>query len=125
MQPNMNKYAAPRVRFVIREKYLEEKMGLAADIFNNLIIKEYIRQVKDNCYYDGVLLTLTIQITLKKGKKATTEYVDGNPNLINFTKMVMSTLKNIAYEKENQIVEILASKVYGEENKITIELERM
>ena len=60
MRLNLNKLVEDRVKFVIEETYLEEKMGLDASIFNKVIVKEYVKQVKDNCYYDGVLLSLTI-----------------------------------------------------------------
>ena len=125
MQRNLNKLIENRVKFIIQEKYLEEKMGLDASIFNKVIVKEYVRQVKDNCYYDGVLLLFTIEIMLSKKKKNNSEYIDGNPNIINLTKIIVNTLKGIAFEKENQIVEILVNKIHGNENKITIEIERI
>jgi len=125
MQRNLNKLIENRVKFIVQEKYLEDKMGLDASIFNRVIVKEYVRQVKDNCYYDGVLLLLTIEIMLSKKKKNNSEYIDGNPNIINLTKTIVSTLKGIAFEKENQIVEILVNKIHGNENKITVELERI
>ena len=49
MQRNLNKLIENRVKFIIQEKYLEEKIGLDASIFNKVIVKEYVRQVKDNC----------------------------------------------------------------------------
>jgi Holliday junction resolvase RusA-like endonuclease len=125
MQRNLNKLIENRVKFIVQEKYLEDKMGLDASIFNRVIVKEYVRQVKDNCYYDGVLLLLTIEIMLSKKKKNNSEYIDGNPNIINLTKTIVNTLKGIAFEKENQIVEILVNKIHGNENKITVELERI
>lgn len=125
MRRNLNKLIENRVKFIIQEKYLEEKMGLDASIFNKVIVKEYVRQVKDNCYYDGVLLLFTIEIMLSKKKKNNSEYIDGNPNIINLTKIIVNTLKGIAFEKENQIVEILVNKIHGNENKITIEIERI
>lgn len=125
MQRNLNKLIENRVKFIVQEKYLEDKMGLDASIFNKVIVKEYVRQVKDNCYYDGVLLLLTIEIMLSKKKKNNSEYIDGNPNIINLTKTIVNTLKGIAFEKENQIVEILVNKIHGNENKITVELERI
>ena len=125
MQPNLNKLIENRVKFIVQEKYLEDKMGLDASIFNRVIVKEYVRQVKDNCYYDGVLLLLTIEIMLSKKKKNNSEYIDGHPNIINLTKTIVNTLKGIAFEKENQIVEILVNKIHGNENKITVELERI
>ena len=125
MQRNLNKLIENRVKFIIQEKYLEEKIGLDASIFNKVIVKEYVRQVKDNCYYDGVLLLLTIEIMLSKKKKNNSEYIDGNPNIINLTKTIVNTLKGIAFEKENQIVEMLVNKIHGNENKITVELERI
>jgi Holliday junction resolvase RusA-like endonuclease len=125
MQQNLNKLVEDRVKFIIEETYLEEKMGLDASIFNKVIVKEYVRQVKDNCYYDGVLLLLTIEIMLSKKKKNNSEYIDGNPNIINLTKTIVNTLKGIAFEKENQIVEMLVNKIHGDKNKITVELERV
>ena len=125
MQPNLNKLIENRVKFIVQEKYLEDKIGLDASIFKRVIVKEYVRQVKDNCYYDGVLLLLTIEIMLSKKKKNNSEYIDGNPNIINLTKTIVNTLKGIAFEKENQIVEILVNKIHGNENKITVELERI
>ena len=125
MQRNLNKLIENRVKFIIQEKYLEEKIALDASIFNKVIVKEYVRQVKDNCYYDGVLLLLTIEIMLSKKKKNNLEYIDGNPNIINLTKTIVNTLKGIAFEKENQIVEMLVNKIHGNENKITVELERI
>jgi len=125
MRLNLNKLVEDRVKFVIEETYLEEKMGLDASIFNKVIVKEYVKQVKDNCYYDGVLLSLTIEIMLSKKKKNNSEYIDGNPNIINLTKTIVNTLKGIAFEKENQIVEILVNKIHGNKNKITVELERI
>ena len=62
---------------------------------------------------------------LSKKKKNNSEYIDGNPNIINLTKTIVNTLKGIAFEKENQIVEILVNKIHGNKNKITVELERI
>jgi Holliday junction resolvase RusA-like endonuclease len=125
MPQNLNKLAENKVKFIIKEKYLENKIGLDATMFNNVIVKEYVRQVKDNCYYEGILLTLTIEIMLSKKKKNNPEYIDGNPNIINLTKTIVTTLKGLAFEKENQIVEMLVNKIHGNEDKITVELERI
>lgn len=47
------------------------------------------------------------------------------PDIDNVTKAILDALNGLAYKDDNQVVMLYAEKIYGEENKILVELEEI
>jgi len=128
MQINLNNKNKKLLRFVLKEKYLKTKTGLDGKIFDRLIVKEYIQQCGDTYYHLGTPVSLNIECRVNakiNAQEKKNKYITNLPNLNSLCGAISKSLVGVAYDNENQVSEFFATKIFGNEDRIVIEIEML
>lgn len=128
MQPNLNKIKPEKVRVVLNHKYNFSSQGLDRKIFIKSLIKEFVKQNNDTYFHEDLPLSLNIEVrSMKRSSMAELEnkYTTHLPNLGSVVNAVIDALSGAAFTKMNQVVEVYITKLFGNENRIIVELERI
>lgn len=128
MLPNLNNKNKRLVRMVLNERYLETKTGLDGKIFDRLIVKEYTKQCGDTYHHGKVPVGINIEIRVKarvSSQEKLNGFITNLPNINNLCSSVCKSLVGVAYDSECQVAELFATKIYGNEDRIVIEIEML
>ncbi len=123
MQPNQNK-----IRVVVFDKFRFDSSGLIKKMFEKKLIKEFTKQNGDAFFNEGIPLSLSLEVrTTSKGSLAEKEnqFSTFSPNLSNVIKSIINALSGAAFYKVNQVAEISVSKLFSNQDRIVIEIERI
>ncbi len=85
----------------------------------------------NNLYYKKLKMVIKViyepikSISKKKRSELIGTYYDKKPDIDNIIKSIMDALNKVVYEDDKQIVQLIAEKFYGEQDKIIIEIEEV
>ena len=128
MQLNLNNKNKKILKLVIKEKYFKKKTGLESKMFDRLIVNEFTKQCGDSYYYSGTPVSINIECRINSkisSAEKQNQYITNLPNLNNLTSAVCKSLVGVAFDSENQVSEMFATKIFGNENRIVIEIEML
>lgn len=128
MLPDLNKKNPNRVRFVINDKYYNTKSKLESRMFDRLVIKEFSKQCGDVYYHGKIPLSINIEVRVKvrRTKEESEEkYITNLPDLNSVISEISNALVGALYDNVHQIAELFVTKIYGNENRIVVEIERL
>lgn len=127
MQPNLNKASSKGAKFILRGKLDKTMGGISKTIFLKRIIKEFGSQCHDTFFHEGVPIILNIEIRIQKNvgqEIKDNKYLPHRPSVSELVANVCKALSGAAYHNEMQIVEMFVSKMHGNEDRLTVEMER-
>lgn len=128
MLPNLNKESSNKIRVVITDDYRFTSSGLEKKMFSKKLIKELSKQNGDAFFHEGIPLSMAVEIrTTARGTIAEKEnrFTTSSPNIGPVLTTLIETLGGAAYAKVTQIAEVSMARVFGNENRIIIEIERI
>ena len=128
MLPNLNNKNKRLVMMILHEKYLETKTRLEGKMFDRLIVKEYTKQCGDNYYHGKVPVGINVEVRVKakvSAQERLNGYITNLPNVNSLCQSVCKSLVGVAYDSEYQVAELFATKIYGNEDRIVIEVEML
>ena len=128
MQPNLNKASSNRGRFVITDDFSITRTGIAKKIFLRKIVKEFGKQCHDTFFHEEVPVIVNIEVRLKVTAPSyvkENKYLTNKPYLSDVLELILEGLEGAAFTNKKQVVEVFISKYHGNENRITVELERV
>lgn len=128
MQQNLNKLKDKKARIVLNEKFSFNDTGLSKKIFMKSLIKEYVKQNGDTFFHEGVPVSINIEI--RTTSKASSEeranrFTTHMPNLVKVVPIILEAMNGAVYTKVTQVAELFITKLYSNENRIVIEVERI
>jgi len=125
---NLNKLKEKKARLVLNERYIRTKTGLEGKLFDRKIIKEYMKQCGDTYFHKNIPLSINIEVNVSSRVNSLIKknrYITNLPNVNIISQVISKSLVCLAYDSEYQIAELFITKVYGDENKIVIEIEML
>ena len=102
----------------------EEKVKFAFKSKYNIALEPSTREFK-------VKITAYFKPAESLSKKKKQELIDGEfgflhrPDADNVAKAILDALNGLAYKDDSQVANLLIFKLYGEENKILVEMEEL
>lgn len=102
----------------------EEKVRVAFKSKYNIALEPSTREFK-------VKITAYFKPAESLSKKKKQELIDGEfgflhrPDADNVAKAILDALNGLAYKDDSQVANLLIFKLYGEENKILVEMEEI
>lgn len=89
------------------------------DRYRNFIPLETNLKAKITAYFE-----VPTSYSKKKQKELIGQPYAHKPDLDNIAKIILDSLNKIAYKDDNQVTELQVIKVYGEQAKVVVELEK-
>lgn len=123
-----------RPRFAKKGKFITTYTPKETKDYEKGIKNAVLRAIKDeddNLYYKKLKMVIKVfyepikSISKKKRNELIGTYYDKKPDIDNIIKSIMDALNKVVYEDDKQIVKIEAEKIYGEQDKIIIEIEEV
>jgi Holliday junction resolvase RusA-like endonuclease len=127
MQPNLNKASSKIARFILRGKLDKTMGGISKTIFLKRIIKEFGSQCHDTFFHEGVPVIMNVEIRIQKNASneiKNNKYLPHRPSVSELLTNISKALSGAAYHNEMQIVEVFVTKIFGNEDRLTVEMER-
>ena len=123
-----------RPRFTKKGRFITTYTPKETKDYEKGIKNAVLRAIKDeddNLYYKKLKMAIKViyepikSISKKKRNELIGTYYDKKPDIDNIIKSIMDALNKVVYEDDKQIVQLIAEKFYGEQDKIIIEIEEV
>lgn len=120
-----------RPRFTSRGKYVSTYTPKTTRDYEKKIKEIYLYQKCKKFENTPLKIKITAyykppeSISEKKKKELMGAWRDKKPDIDNIAKIVCDALNGVAYKDDNQIALMLVAKLYGEEDKLTVEIDEL
>lgn len=124
-----------RVRVCVRGGYAKAYTPEETASYENLIMLSFKASNESYLIPRGTPVRIRIDaiyaVPKSFSKKRTNEALNGNlkpltkPDIDNVAKVVCDALNGVAYDDDSQVVEIVATKIYGNVPKLVVNIESL
>ena len=120
-----------RPRFTRRGSYVTTYTPRDTQKYEEKIKEVYLYQECKKFENDPLKIKITAyykppeSISQKKKKELIGTWRDKKPDIDNIAKIVCDALNGVAYKDDNQIALMLVAKLYGEEDKLIVEIDEL
>lgn len=120
-----------RPRFTSRGKYVSAYTPKNTRDYEEIIKQIYIQGKHKNFKNSRIKMWITAyykppeSLSKKKQKEIIGMFRDKKPDADNIAKIVCDALNGVAYDDDKQVVLLVVAKVYGEEDKLVVEIDEL